>query len=409
MKDNTPIKHKYLGQADINPFWQGDCKAKQHITMIMHLDHEIDGNELRTALEETLDVWPILKDSFIKDDDGGLYFVENNAPVKVHKNAAVVAPGEGLNDNRLLAVTYNGDTVTFSGMHSYFDGGSMLLLMRGTICRCLRLHYNQNFEAGYLPTPEDGKKAENYDYFAFRPEIIDLPFERKETIPRYYDCFNDPRMVSGENDEISREVITMPSDEFISLCKSIGSNPSVMLFILFAKAACALNRELDAPVTANNTINVRSMLGMNAAIMGQTIGSDLAVTKEKLENMPLPEVVKELRDMLNIQRSRDYLLSRVEDMRNGVIDAEYKPTITLAYMGDLNYGECTRFIKDFSIYNDAVSSIDMLELHGNFNIFIHLGQASSDYACAMKNILNELGVSASIKSSTTALPGEVRQ
>lgn len=408
MNDYTPVKHKYMGSVDINPFWDGDCKAKQHMTMIMRLDHEIDGSELLTSFEETLNVWPLLKDSFIVEDDG-IYFVENKSPIKVHKNTSIVAPGEGLNDNRLLAVSYNGDIVSFSGMHSYFDGGSVLMLVKGTICRYLKLHYNHDLEVGHLITPEEGNRPENYDYYAFRQEITDLPFERKEPIPRYYNCFNDPKMVCGANEEISLEVITMPADQFMSLCKSNGSNPSVMLFIIFAKAAYAVNQDLDAPITANNTINIRHMVGMDAAIMGQTIGSDLALTKEKLENMPLPELVRELRDMLNIQRSRDYILSRTEEMRNGVIQADYKPTVTLAYMGELNYGECTRFIKEFTAYNDSVSSINMLELHGNFNIFIQLGQASSAYAASMNKILNELGVSASITSSIPALPDEVRQ
>ena len=166
--------HKNMGPKAMNIFWEWDQIAPYPMTARLKLDHEVDVEDLCRAFEESLSVWPLLKDSFIPQEDGNIYFVENKNPIQVHNTADIIAAGKGPNDNRVISLSCDGDVISFTGLHSFLDGGSLFMVMKGTRCRYLAQHCHQVTEVKMLPAPGDGDVPENYEFYIFRKDYSAL-------------------------------------------------------------------------------------------------------------------------------------------------------------------------------------------------------------------------------------------
>ena len=405
--NNQPVIDKVLGTATTNPFWKADNEQSIHMTMKVDLDHEIEADKLLKALEDTCDVWPILRDEFVEMPDGRICMVQSNKPLKIHHSPVAVAPGAGQNENRILAVTYDGKSVFFTGMHAFFDGGSVLMLMRNVISRYLSAYAGRPLKTGKLPAKGEGDKAEYSEFYAVNSKVMGLPFQKADPLPIVSPIFKDPRLCYGVDQEVAFVKLAMPSDPFMAFCKQSGATPSVMLFTLFAKAMFLLNSDAELPVVANNTMNIRKALGLELSLLGQTMGSQLVMEKTALDR-PLPEVAKELRSMLDVQRSTDYILSRADDMRQHIPSLSFKYSFAVVYLGKMDFGEATQYVKDLDFYSDSVKNVGMYEMRNTFEMFIQFGCASEDYAHAVMDILKEAGVPSEIVYTARKLPAEIR-
>ena len=404
MSENYVIKREFM-PADGNPFWDWDTSGKLHMTFSVGLDHEVDGDLLLEALKETYAVWPMLDDAFIVNGDGMICFAQNKAPLKVFNSPAIYSPLAAENGSRLAALTYWKNTVSITGLHSYFDGGSAVMILRDAVTRYLKKYYGEDLDVGYLPAAGEGDRPEYGVFYAMNPEILSLPFERKEGVEIPQVVFDDPEMDYGPNFALSQYVITCDNDEFIAFCKKNGANPSVMLFILFAKAVFKLHPENDLPVTGNNTMNIRHLLGLDMSMMGQTMGSLFKTAKEDMD-LPLPEFAKKLRASLDAQRDRDFILSRAEDMSRGIMSLDFKLSLSIAYMGSIKFGDATKHTNYFTAYSDLHKNMMAYELNGTFYIAVLTGLAGKKYAEAICAFLKDSGVRAEISGHTDELPAE---
>ena len=408
--ENEKVIHKAAMPVAINPFWKADCEGLTHMTLGLTLNHEIRGDLLLEAYKETLEVWPLLKDAFVLEDNGLICFEENPWPVEIHHSSTIVAPGAGRNHDRLLAVTYDENKVWFSGMHSYFDGGSLLLIMRGTICRYMEKYLGRPVDCGPLPEAGDAADPNNYEFYMTDPNVAAMPYTYRERVKLHLGGFRETDMVRREERYTSLYELTMPASAFMAACRSCGANPSVMLFLVFAKALYRLYPETTAPVTAYNTMNIRHALGKDLAIMGQTLEARLGLTREDLEERPLEDLVRELRASMKEQREKDYMLSRIEDLKKGRRVEGYRATVYLAYLGEFDYGkDCMNHIRSISGYASASTNIDLVAIHNVFKMFIQLGMAGKRYTEAMCEVLNEMHVPARITAAFEALPDETRE
>ncbi|MCF0132839.1 MAG: hypothetical protein HUJ72_03125 [Blautia sp.] len=411
MENNQPIRHKCCGPAGPNFFWQGEKDSGYHIRFEVRLDHEINGGMLQEAYEETMHVWPMLMDAFVEEDDGFLYFEENDRPLKVHHNPMPVAPGHGLNADRLLAVSYDGDTLYFSGMHVFFDGGSVMKLAKGVLCRYLKLYSGKDFPVQDLPVPGEGDKPEYYDFYMMREDILSLPYEYQEEVYKPASFAHEPGFAMKEKETYNMCRVAVNAQDFMKYCKENNASPSIMFFLLLAKTFYRLHPEETLPVTTNITRDIRSTLGLEMSIMGQAFGTDIFVEREDLEQLPLSEAAGKVKASMACQRKKDYLLSRVHDTMSTREPGEYIPSTigTLAYLGRLDYGEYTGYIKDFSISYGTSSNVNIVDLNGIFHIDVQLGEATQPYAETLLKLFRENGIEAMIIRETGPIPSEVRE
>ena len=394
--------HKNIGPKAMNIFWEWDQIAPYPMTVRIRLDHEIDGEELRGAFEESLSVWPFLKDSFLPQEDGNIYFVENDHPIQIHHTGDIIAAGKGPNDNRVIALSYDRDVLSFTGLHSFLDGGSLFMVMKGTLCRYLARHFDGIREVKLLPGPGDGDAPENYEFYIFRKDTASMPYEYKEPYLSLENCFVDARTKKQEGTPLVLSRVEVESDEFIAYCKKNGANPSVMLVILMAQAVYRNNPEEQRPFAGLITMNIRHALGIDMAIMGQSSAMIIDVTRDELENGPLPDLIRDKRACMDAQRSRDYLLSRADDMRHAKPFMREQYTFRLSYFGEFDYGEYSSHVKDILTYNEAYDEVHMFSINGRLFIDLQLGSITEEYVNAVVSILREAGVNA--KAADDLLP-----
>ncbi len=405
---NESKAHMTFTSAQGNPFWEWDNTDKLHMTFLMQLDHKVDGDKLLESMRETYEVWPLLKDAFIEDSEGMLSFVENDKPLQVFNSPALVAPGAGMNADRLAAVTYYEDKLGITGMHSFFDGGSVQLIMSDMLSRYFKKYYGSDLDTGFEPlSPGAGDKPEYATFYAFNKDILSRPFEYRDPIDIPQEVFKDLGMDYGPNLALSFYVIEMPSDEFIAYCKKHGASPSIMMYALFAQTVKNLHPENELPITANNTMNIRRALGLDLSLSGQTMGNLLVATKEDMD-LSLSELCQKVRESFNKQRELDFMLSRARDMANQIPSLDFKLTGSLQYMGRQSFGEATKHLLHYGVYEDMQSNVLGFELNGVFSIELMLGTVGKKYADEMCAILNAAGVNAKIAEHTEALPSEIR-
>ncbi len=399
------VIRKKMWPAGGNPFWDWDNAGKLHMTFMIKMDHEINGDMLIESLKETYDVWPILKEALV-DIDGTICFALNDAPIKVHNNKTVVSPGKGINDDRMAAITYYGDTVYVTGMHTFFDGGSAMMILKDVVCRYMKKYYGDDLDVGELPNAGDGDDPEYQTFYSANKRIAEIPYEYKDQIEIIPKVFVDPNMDYGPDYAVGRCVIECPNDEFIAYCKKNGANPSTMLFVMAAKSVFKLNPDNELPFTMNNTMNIRHIFGLDMSIMGQTMGNLLVAQKSDIET-PVPEFAKKLRESFDAQREHNYIFSRVEDMRKGKSALAFKLSGSLQYMGSIKYGDANKHIKKFTMYGDLCRNVVAYELNGTFYISLMFGTASKKYADEFLDMLKNAGVSAEITEVTDRLPSEI--
>ena len=212
----------------------------------------------------------------------------------------------------------------------------------------------------------------------------------------------DARTKKQEGTPLVLSRVEVESDAFISYCKQNGANPSVMLVILMAQAMYRNNPEEQRPFAGLITMNIRHALGIDMAIMGQSSAMIIDVTRDELETKPFTELIREKRSSMDAQRSRDYLLSRADDMRNAkpFMRAEY--TFRLSYFGEFDYGGYSSHVEDILTYNEAYDEVHMFSINGRFFIDLQLGSATEEYVGAVLSLLREAGVNA--KAAEELLP-----
>ena len=409
MNTGKPVNHKNMGPAAGNMFWAWDRIASYPMTFRLRLDAEIDGSLLLEAFRETLSVWPVLLDAYIEEEDGNIYLAEDQDPVIIHHTPEIVAPGGGRNGNRTVALSYDGDWVSLTGLHSFLDGGSLKMILFGTVTRYLCRYYGIADTGLDLPKPGEGKAPENSDFYLFRKEVWESPYRRTEPIWTSEDPYEDARTKNQPfGSPLVPVRIRVPKEAFLSYCRKYGANPSVMLLVLCARAVYRLHPEEMRPFTGTVTIDLRKVLGIPMSIIGASSSLPVEVTRKDLEERELGDVCRQTRRVLDEKRSRDAILSRADDIMKQVPFENSRYTFRLTYLGEMAFGAAAAHVRDVYFYLESWDTVIMLAYGGQFMMDFQLGEASRDYADEVCAILREEGVDAAHENSDSVVRKVVR-
>lgn len=384
-------------------FWDGDHNESIHMTSVCYLDHDINGDELLTALKETLKLYPLLNCAFV-GENGRQVLVQSDYPLEIFNEERNVAPLTKRSGERCFTLNYRKNEIAITGIHSLFDGLGHTMLFRGIVWRYCKIHFGKDFKI-------DGIKIDNEaahgDYLADKMDIDlgemnVLPFV---SVPN--DAFNPPLFAPDKDGNFYLSALQAPADEFLKACRSIGASPSVMLFIVFARAVVSRYASENVRVTSMLTADLRPALDeLKESIFGNSAALYLTVTSDELKNEPAKNLAVKLREELNRQRSTEYTKSLVKLMQTGELGG-YNITGINTYVGHVDFGECDEHITDCFDYNCSAQTINMIEYKGNFNIFISMGMATEDFTAAVGEELKKLGVTTSVRRKTAVIPTEI--
>ncbi len=393
-----------------------DLTNPMHLRISVRLDHTIDDGLIREAWEKTKRVYPII-DSVLEFDvgdkgfyledfsrieqygDSHMYLMEPrdedgvNVPVK---SKVALVPNTEHTGNRLIAVSYYGDTIAAGTYHALLDGRGWSMVFSTFLYTYLALYTGHEDEKPVVELRE-GRPLEEY-YVPITPELV-FSHEDFNPVPMYWlplGCkgVRDPEVVYEEG-TIWTGTIEADFADFMKLCKSNGANPSAMIATLLGRVVYALNPEEQGDIVFGFTISARDHLGLMDSIANVVNGGMSYATRDDIENKPLYEVAQHVRADLNQQRTRDYLLTykRVFDTYQ---DAPNFAFHTVTYMGGFTIGDNDKHIVEMGMGTNGLPNLYLFQIKDRFVAALYFGAATQKYLDEFKKVFDELGVKAQI-------------
>ncbi len=395
----------------INNTLKSDLKNPVLIRNTAVLDHDIDDALIVKAWERTKRVYPLI-DSCLEleycDVKDLLDPVKRNLYAKSHfylvkpdggesvpiKTKVPVRPGTDVSGNRLMCVSYFGNTVTLNAYHAFVDGSGMSLIFNTLIYSYLALYTGHEDENPVVQLTE-GREiseyyADNLKSIAFLQDYTPVPIY---TFPHGCKGFLDNDMVNDEN--IYAGTMNVSADEFMKFCKENSVNPSALLCAVSAKAAYAVNPDERSDVVLGMTIALKKMFGLENCISNLSEILYSYVTYDDIVNRTIGETAKKIRRDAEYQRSRDYFISYARLFDSYMQVPMFKPR-GVTYMGTLNIGDNNSHIVDFEMETDASNVVFMIQLHDRFILTFQYGKATGKYLDEFRKIFLELGINAEI-------------
>lgn len=400
------ITETTLGQDLFNPI---------HIRYKAVLDHDIDEELFKKAWEKVKRVYPIV-DAVLGLESGDVGFYMDPAVREKHSkdHAYLVEPESGRNDpvkskvpiepgcelvgGRLICVSFYERTVTISTYHALVDGGGLNTIFTAFLYEYLVLYTGHEDEAPVADLTEGRDIGDYYqgatlDY-VFSQEYTPVPLY---TLPLGCTGFRDDDMVKDDDGVVSG-TLNVPVKEFIKFCKENGANPSSMMCTLLAKAAYALNPEVQDDIVFDLTVSVRNILGIERTV-ANSVGLAVAyTTRDDITNRTVAEISQKIRRDVDIQRTKDHYIS----FRRLFYTYKHAPSYkarTVTYIGALNVGDNNRHIVDLDLGTNSLYNLYMMQLNDKFIITLQHGKATEKYMNELVKLFSEHGIKAEVKHS----------
>ncbi len=392
-----------------------------HIRYTAVFDHNIDDELIVKAWDRVKRIYPIIdtvlgfeyndvdfykspefinlmKDPEKKDKymEGHIYLMKpesgSNNPVKTK---VPVAPGTEIVGGRPLCVSYYGNKVAVSMYHAVVDGGGFNMIFCSFLYAYLALYTGHEDENPVVEVTEGRDVKEYYqgatmDYI-FSQDYTPTPIF---TLPAYCRGFHD-RDMENDNGNVYSGNINVSVKDFISFCKANGANPSAAMCAVLAKAAYTVNPEEKNDIVFDLTVSARKALGLEKSVANVISMAVAYATRNEIETKSLGEVSRKIRSDVDSQRSRDYILSFRRMMCTYNHSPLYKSR-TVTYIGNLNIGDNSSHIIDFSLETFSVYNLFMMQVNDNFALTLQYGKATEKYLNAIIKVFSELGIKAEI-------------
>jgi NRPS condensation-like uncharacterized protein len=321
------------------------------------LDHNIDSEKLSIAWDKTKRVYPLI-DCVPELVNGEIIFYKDEKDNPPLKSSKPIKPGTDACARRAFAVTYYENKITLCLFHSVVDGGGLNMIFCTLIYFYLELYTGEGDENPPVETRENRSPEE---YFKPLTSIEIGNFERKSliTYKNRKGMFIDLDMTANEQGDIEMARIKVPVDEFMSVCKNIGANPSSMMTILMAKAAYNIHPERRGDLAFVLTMSARKAFGVPDTIANCSTNVLIPVEYEDIMGEDISKAAKKIRSLIDYQRSSDFIKTFVEfyETYDWILAKRYA---VLTYIGKVDIGKNAKHIIGFEMSDDAVCTMYLM-------------------------------------------------
>ncbi len=371
------------------PQWTSDHSYNFHATFRLKMDHPVSHSDMVKALDKTLEILPVAKDSIIVHDNV-LRFVKNPLPFVITKGEGIYAPGSRNVNGHTMSLDVEGDHVTASFMHSAMDGIGMWRFFITLLCQYCSIHFGKAYRCPDILLSSEGTDADMWTVpFDVGDDYIPPKITRKGIIVPEFSVSDDGIYRCSE--------FGISSNSFIRLAKKIGTSPSVLLFLFFAKTIYNMHPEENGSVTALLMMNARKAMNLPDTVLNCGIPGFLSVKRAAFANEgSIQEAAIKLRMQLKAQADPLYMKYMLESIRSEMgFDTSF--TAILSYMR-IDFGDCQKHVKDFRGYDPSTQKINLFDLGGhNMYISLLLGKATEEYTEAFRDVLGEAGIETEYK------------
>lgn len=389
MSENTKKVVLNLGKISENFFWNGDINASIHTRYLIELDHEIDEDILKDAWNKTKRVYPLINCVPI-EENGELLFVEDDGESNPVKSRIPIAPGSDIVGRRVVCVSFYERSINLACFHTLVDGGGMTMIFK----TFMYFYLSQYTGVDEVPEGVETEFDRELDEYYIKWQKSDFDdFERKPLVTPPYgmDFFRDTEVFTREGNENPMASIVCTSDSLIKACKKIGATPGTMMIVLLSRAMYKVYPEEKAGLAMLMTMSARGAMNREHSIANSSMSLLEYVDAEIKDDNLVSEQVGRLRELLNYQRTKDYIKTITEfNYSNNCAMNSLCGMVT--YMGSMNLGRYSEHLVDFDLMSARCGTLYLYELNNKFKFIFQLAKGTEKYLNLFKELFKEFDI-----------------
>lgn len=332
----------------------------------VRLRDKVSGSYLSQALMETEKRYPYFNTKMV-ELDGDFYIIQNEQPLLAKPTKTLPRLGHISCGYHLIGINYYGCSIYISFHHALCDGRGILPFVETLIYYYCAMRYRSDASSdGIRLAGESLLEGETLD-----PFLREYDFDStKDFISLSRDAFSIPENVPSVDGMDYRFELTIPTDEYMRVCKANNATPVILLSLLMSRAICKLFPDYDKPVNTNIATDMRDALDVPNTFKNCVKSMILPYSRE-FSVLPLMEQATQFRELLSRQRDRDYCRREANNMLGlfnkldslSSFDEKQKimsyfegmllNTYIISYLGRLTLNGNEKYVKEAHLYNSG--------------------------------------------------------
>jgi len=372
----------------------------------LRLDHMIDGQKLRCALDRTAQRYPYFC-VCLRRNERTFYYEVNNRPVALLHTNRAVALGAPQTNGHIWAVCYDGDNLFIDFFHGRSDGTGVYAL----IATLLYYYFDEKNIPGIKTLETPVSERETRDPVDDLP-LLDLSKIKFPPSPKALNLMKASGLEHVDDKGLILKLM-IPEASFLPFTRSNDGTPGIMLSVLIARAIERVHPEHEAPLVSNYVVNARPMLRADDTFHNCT-NRVVFHYDDRIRRMPLERQCTAYRGKTFIQADEDAIVQKMTvagSMAQTILDlpdfatkaklagqamaGTYDAaTYIVSYVGRWKYPQLGRHIREFWT-ETPVGPFPLIEIAAvNGNIFVSFLQPFADrrYYDALLGELKENGI-----------------
>ena len=223
------------------------------IRIHLRLDHRVDKQKMRDALDKTAQRYPYFCVS-LKRNEREYYYEVNSSPVALLHTKETVALGTPKTNGHVWAVCYDEDNLYIDFFHGRSDGTGVYSL----IATLLYYYYDEHDVPGIKTLDTPTSEAETRDPVDDLP-LIDLSTLNLPASPKALQLMEESGLEHAGGKGLILKLM-IPEEPFLRFTKSHDGTPGILLSVLIARAIERVHPHHELPLISNYVVNARPML-----------------------------------------------------------------------------------------------------------------------------------------------------
>ena len=384
MENCRPV---FSGIFNLLPALKGDPVT---FKTIITFDQDVDENALATALNRTVEIFPLIGKK-IEERDGVYYYVDNNLPFVISKGMKEIKPSLAEGNFHSMTFTYEKNKLCILVNHVFFDGAGFRTVFETLFYFYFCIVDGKNYEvpAGVHTKFSEGIIAEP---FAKKFETDDAPiFDNDSDV----EIFKFPELDTTQDLLKATEFITVSVDskEFMHYVKSVGGTPMTSVINLFFTVFQKSHPENDKTLKNLTSARLSEVLEnpdtiLNAAYLLSYFSTPedalkVDIEAERSKNLEMRAILKRYREINNLKKVANYLYDLNEKFQialknpsSGKMSASpnVKLSSYIVYIGTFHFGEYAYHVKNLQVFSKINSVYSVVFLEAGNKFFINLRQ-----------------------------------
>ena len=369
---------------------------------------KVSGSALNRALLTSLKRYPYINTKVV-ENGGNYFFVQNPNSMTAVKSKVLRSLGTMTTGYHLVDVTYCEKSVFVAFHHGLCDGRGIKPFIETLIYYYSIEKFKSAASSEGIRLAEEALlEGETIDPFKSFYQLSNQAVEKIDgngfTLP---EINAEP---SGEEGDVRFE-LEIDAKDYMKVVKDCGATPGIMTILLTTKAISNLNKNRNLPINGKLACDMRAALGCENTFKNCVTTLNFPFTND-MEDMPVRNQVKKLRDLMDTQKSEDYLKGNANSIvglykklneRGGYkekvemmafLDGMQVDTYVISYLGKFVLNENEQYIDSIHLYNSGAKGLglNMVALEDKFIIDIKQTFKDDKYVKKLVEEFNALNV-----------------